>query len=30
MVARENLTRRVRPDLLSKMREIAKNDGRNF
>lgn len=30
MVARESFTSRVRPDLLSKMREIAKNDGRHF
>ncbi len=30
MVAREKFSSRARPELLSKMREIARSDGRHF
>ena len=30
MVAREKFSSQVRPELLSKMREIARSDGRHF
>ena len=30
MVAREKFSSQVKPDLLSKMREIARSDGRHF